>query len=77
MVLLKTDGQLLDGVYAQPGEQEPVGPRDPRGRVPQVLPVGVLPLGGRYLADGSFDAGQIHPVLGRIPFARVFETRGF
>jgi hypothetical protein len=77
VVLLKIDGQLLDGIHAQPGEQELVGPRDPRGRVSRAYPVGILPHGDQYLADGPLDAGQIYPVLGRIPLSRILEKRRF
>jgi len=68
---------LLGGIHAQPGEQELVGPRDPRGRVSQAFPVGVLPYGGQYLANGPLDTGQIYPVFGWIPLFGVFEKRRF
>ena len=45
VVFLETDGQLPGGVYVQPGEEELVGPRDPRGRFPQALPSGQRSLG--------------------------------
>jgi hypothetical protein len=76
VILLKPDGQLAGGVYVQPGEEELVGPRDPRGRFLQSFSVGVLPHGGQYLPDGPLDAGQVYTVFGRVPLFRVFEEQG-
>ena len=75
VILLKPDGQLAGGVYVQPGEEELVGPRYPRGRFLQSFSVGILPYGDQYLPDGPLDAGQVYRVFGRVPLFRVFEEQ--
>ncbi len=61
-------------VFAEPGEEEPVSPRHPRGRVPESVPVGVLPYGYQYLPDGAFDPGPVYRVFWEMRSFRTLEA---